>query len=475
MMQTNPPIGGFVLYEGANFVQKYFFLTLSLILSSQSGQAAQEVTSQDAPDLGEIYQFSGTDTEVGVINNSDHAITVKGIVDPSNRVKLKHAVVIEPRHVGQVPIEVNAINRLGLFHADGKLITTPPVTDPVIVGVNAFVNSILEDVRPVVDFGMVESGAAKTVIFRPVSEQPEQLRLVKVESVDKGFNATIVEDGKALSVTVEPNARWGTHFEFAKVKTDSTLQKELWVRLKANIQGAVVASADPVDFSVVRQGSGTEQTVLLEGKSPAGFEVESVQMEGAKFSYVIEACPQRVACASLKLKLDDAQPTGEIFGKAWVKFRREKNLLPINIRGLVLAKDQKIIEIPPMQTSGADGDGSRIAKGNLTDEIKAATSEAASPQPIAPVGTGPLLKWSVAYEAGVYGYIVYRSTEENGRFVRVNKSIVKATGSGSSASVDYQWRDNSAETGKTYWYRVGLIYNDGHKSEFTGPQKVVAK
>ncbi len=454
-------------------MQKYFFFTLLLILAGQNCRASPQVSAQDAPDLGEIYQFSTTDAEVGVINNSDHAITITGIVDSTNRVTLKHPVEIAPRHVEPVAIRVDAMNRLGLFHADGQLTTIPPLTDPVIVGVYAFVSSILEDARPVVDFGVVESGVARTEIIRPVSEQPEPLQLLKIESVGEGFSAKIVEDGKALSVTLEPNAGWGTNFAFAKLKTNSTVQKELWVRLKANVHGAVVASVDPVDFSVIRQGSGAELAVLLEGKS--GFEVESVRMEGAKFSYVVEACPQRVACASLKLKLDDAQPTGEIFGKAWVKFRKGKNLLPINIRGLVLAKDQKIIEIPPMQTSSADADGSRIAKGNLTDEIKAATSQTAPPPPIVPEGKGPLLKWSVAYEAGVYGYIIYRSDKENGRFVRINKSIVKTAGSGSSAAVDYQWRDNSAESGKTYWYRVGLVYNDGHKSEFTGPQKVVAK
>jgi len=456
------------------FVQKYFFFTLLLILASQNSQAAQQVSSQDAPDLGEIYQFSSTDAEVGVINNSDRAITVTGIVDLANNLTLKHPVEIEPRHVQAVPIQVNAMNRLGLFHADGQLTTMPPLTDPVIVGVNAFVNSILEDARPAVDFGIVESGAAKTKIFRPLSEESEALRIVKIDSVGEDFNAKIVEDGKALSVTIEPNARWGTHLEFAKVKTNSTLQKELWVRLKANVHGAVVASVDPVDFSVVRQGSGAEEALLLEGKSQSAIEVESVQLEGAKLSYVVEACPQRTGCATLKLKLEDAQPTGQIFGTARVKFKNEKNLLPINIRGLVLGKDTRVIEIPPTQTSVAEGEGSRIMKSNLVDEIKAATSEPpVAPQTATPTGRGPLLKWSVTHEEGdLHGYIVYRSADQGGRFVRVNSSIIKAEG---SKSADYQWRDNSAESGKVYWYCVGLIYNDGHKAKLTEPQKVVAK
>ena len=352
--------------------------------------------------------------------------------------------------------------------------TTPPLTDPVIVRVHAFVSSILEDVRPVVDFGVVESGASRTEIFRPVSEQTEPLRIVKVESVGEGFDANIVEGGKALSVTIEPNARWGTHLEFAKVKTDSTLQKELWVRLKADVHGGVIASVDPVDFSVVRQGSGAEQAVLLEGESSTGVDVESVQIEGVKLSYVVEACPQRDGCARLNLKLEDAQPTGQIFGKAWVKFRNEKNLLRIGIRGLVLGKDQQVIDLSHRQPS--EGEGSHITRRNLLDEIKAVTTESVAPQSVAPAGRGPLLKWSVINEEpGLNGYIVYRSAEQGGRFVRVNSSIIKAAGTEGSKSSDYQWRDNSAEAGKSYWYYVGLIYNDGHKGKLTEPQKVVAK
>lgn len=457
-------------------MQNYPFFAAVLILVCQSSQAAPEISAQDAPVLGEIYQFSTTDTEIGLINNTDHPITITGIIDASNNLRLKHSVEITPRHVQSVPIQVNAMNRLGLAHIDGTLTTEPPLTDPVDVAVNAFVNSILEDGRPLVDFGVVESGVAKTQIFRPVSEQPEPLRIVTIKSIGDGFMAKIIEDGKALSITVQPNARWGSHFEFAKVLTNSTLQKELWIRLKANVHGAVVASVDPVDFSVVRQGSGAEEAVLLEGKSSEAFKVESVHIEGAKLSYVVEPCAQREGCASLKFRLDDAQPTGQLFGTAQIKFKNTKNVLPINVRGLVIGKDVRIIELPPKQTSSADDDANGVVKSNLVDEIKAATSEPAAPPPppSIPAGKGPLLKWSVTHEEGdLHGYVVYRSTEESGPFVRVNDAIiVKPEG---SKAGDFAWRDNSAESGKTYWYYVGLVYNDGHKSKLTGPQKVVAK
>ena len=255
-------------------------------------------------------------------------------------------------------------------------------------------NSILEEVRPVVDFGVVESGAAKSEIFlRPVSEEAGTLRIVSADSVGEGLQGKHSRRWKeALGVTIEPNARWGTHLEFVKGKTNSTLQKELWVRLQANVHGAVVASVDPVDFSVVRQGSGAEEAVLLEGKSPAAIEVESVQIEGAKLSYVVGPCPQRTGCATLKFKLEDGQPTGQIFGVARVKFRNEKDLLRIGIRGLVLGKDQKVIDLSKRLASEGEGMDHEEQPGRRDDDLGEACSSDSS------AGKGPLLKWSVINE-----------------------------------------------------------------------------
>jgi hypothetical protein len=41
--------------------------------------------------------------------------------------------------------------------------------------------------------------------------------------------------------------------------------------------------------------------------------------------------------------------------------------------------------------------------------------------------------------------------------------------------IDYQWRDTSAEPGKTYWYSSGVVGMNGIKRQLSDPQKVVAK
>ena len=44
-----------------------------------------------------------------------------------------------------------------------------------------------------------------------------------------------------------------------------------------------------------------------------------------------------------------------------------------------------------------------------------------------------------------------------------------------NAAGSYQWRDNSAEAGKAYWYSIEMVKGNGEKQQLTGSQKIVAK
>jgi len=85
-----------------------------------------------------------------------------------------------------------------------------------------------------------------------------------------------------------------------------------------------------------------------------------------------------------------------------------------------------------------------------------------------------LLKWSVVNESIIHGYQIFRATDEKGPFVLLNRATLPPKSRDNSGSA-YQWRDNDAESGKTYWYYIGIVYGDGHRQQLTGPQKVVAK
>jgi hypothetical protein len=66
-----------------------------------------------------------------------------------------------------------------------------------------------------------------------------------------------------------------------------------------------------------------------------------------------------------------------------------------------------------------------------------------------PEGAGPLLKWQVANEYDIYGYEIYRSDSENGNFHRISDKIIERLEGDQEVGSSYQWRDNTAATGKT--------------------------
>jgi hypothetical protein len=108
----------------------------------------------------------------------------------------------------------------------------------------------------------------------------------------------------------------------------------------------------------------------------------------------------------------------------------------------------------------------------LASSIKKRIDEASQQE--AP-GSGPLLKWQIANEAGIYGYAIYRGNSADGPFARVNDTIVKAENAGDNTTASYQWRDTTAQKGREYWYYITIFNNNGKKTSLTGPQKVRAK
>jgi hypothetical protein len=108
---------------------------------------------------------------------------------------------------------------------------------------------------------------------------------------------------------------------------------------------------------------------------------------------------------------------------------------------------------------------------NIKSALKLAVRDAQVPPP---PGDGPLIKWSATNEQLVYGYAVYRADSEKGPFVRVTDHVIQ-TGNADGTGSKYQWRDNSAISGRTYWYYIGILNRDGSKQQLSTPQKVVAK
>jgi len=73
-----------------------------------------------------------------------------------------------------------------------------------------------------------------------------------------------------------------------------------------------------------------------------------------------------------------------------------------------------------------------------------------------------ILKWRTESEINNLGFDVYRSENPDGKFVKVNPAYIKGAGTDSTPH-DYQFVDESAAVGKTYYYYLETISFSGER------------
>ncbi len=76
-----------------------------------------------------------------------------------------------------------------------------------------------------------------------------------------------------------------------------------------------------------------------------------------------------------------------------------------------------------------------------------------------------ILHWKVQNQRDIYGYLVYRSENPDGPFVRLNAQIVRA-GIAEDGKAAYTYVD-PAPVGKTYYYRIDSVSTNGMKRQIS--------
>jgi hypothetical protein len=277
---------------------------------------------------------------------------------------------------------------------------------------------------------------------------------------------------------VRADAPWGFRIGYIKLATNTPVQKEVWVGVQADLHGAVVASSNPLNVGLMRTGSRNEQLIRLTRKDGKAFRVGKVAVEGFKAaSDVLPCVPAKPGCQLLKLTIADDQTLGTIKGDVDVAFPDDDKSMRIAVWGLLIDKDTQIekLDSADLAKSAKGGAGATSAAASKVDIKNAIKEVVAAAEEADPPGKGPLLKWTVANEDLIHGYQIFRGPDEAGPFLLLTKDMLARKSTPTNPNAVYKWRDNSAEAGKTYWYYIGMVYNDGRKQQLTGPQKVVAK
>ena len=83
-------------------------------------------------------------------------------------------------------------------------------------------------------------------------------------------------------------------------------------------------------------------------------------------------------------------------------------------------------------------------------------------------------RWTTASETDTFGYDVYRSDSENGKYVRITKKPVLGHGTTSETN-KYEFVDDTIDPCKEYWYYVEEVTTSGERVKFTSAFHAKAK
>jgi hypothetical protein len=83
-------------------------------------------------------------------------------------------------------------------------------------------------------------------------------------------------------------------------------------------------------------------------------------------------------------------------------------------------------------------------------------------------------KWTLASEQDNFGFEVYRGDSEKGEFTKLNKEPILGAGT-TDETQKYQFRDDSIDPCKEYWYYIESISTGGVREKFTPTFKAPAK
>lgn len=427
--------------------------------------------SVEGCEFGDIYATTPATCEIAFANSGDTPLHVKDFqVVSGSGTATPPELVIPPHATAQVRMQIDTSKSSGR-NSYIVLFDSEPKATRRSTKVNGYVLSALDQSLPQIELGVVDLAKGKAARDYPLSSREvADFKIMKVVDAPSWLNVDVTQDGHALSVAVPSDAVWGLQEDYIRIALNTPRQKEALVKVKADLHGDVVPSANPLDIGVVHLGDRNEALVRLNSLSHKAFKVGRIKVDGFKATTKLLPCqPVAVDCKMIRLAVSKQQPTGSLKGIMSVELPDYKRTLPIATWGFLVPKDYKVRKF------GEDAAQSPASAGatDMAGALEAATREKpVDPPP--PAGDGPLLKWTVANAGTVYGFQIFRSESESGPFVLLNPIPVHAD-TENNDSQSFQWRDTDARHGVTYYYSIGILRINGKKEHLAGPQKIVAK
>jgi hypothetical protein len=440
--------------------------------------------SSESCDFGEIYAFSRTTCQLEFGNDSETSLKVFAIA-PSLAADsaASSELTVSAHSKAYLPVQIDAGNAVGgaKHRFSFKYRDASGEHDGLAIAYG-FVMSALDEPSPEVDFGIVDLGSKQLPekSVRLTSRESASFRITSVIDKPAWIEAAVSDDGSAVRIRLLDTAPLGRRAQYVKLAIDSPRQKEAWVSVTADLRGRVVPAINPVDLGLMRVGDNNQFRVPLKSSDGKSVRIGKVSLDGIKGSYSVKSCePADAGCRWLEVTISKDQPLGGIKGNLEIELPDEGKDLRVAVTGLMVRDDFKVksVDAADLAKVSAAAGGSASTSANsgvpqLAQAIKQSIAHKAESEPLP--GTGPLLKWTVSNARVIYGFQIFRAATSDGPFLLQNVPVLRAHVADDDPT-SFQWRDNSAEHGKVYWYYVGTVDSSGRKAALMAPQRVVAK
>jgi hypothetical protein len=449
-------------------------MCLGLLIASMSLDIQALTIDEPSIDFGEQYQFTNVTREIRVWNETLVPIRLNASAPVGKWPKLQFDnALLEAGSSTLAHIELPLTSQSGAItvrfpfesESNGKI-------EQHEIVVSGYVDSILDDPRPAIDFGVVDARAPIEKSISISSGDEPDVHITKVLE-QPNFLSAHVDDPRTLRIVPSKVDVLGFNKGVVKVALDSNRQGQAWITVLMDIHGDVVPDQNPVDFGVQRVSSRRSVRLQLTSRTGRKFSVGKVRVDAAHVKIEPAKCLTiSEGCHAFSLMVDSDHSFGEIVGKVAIELPDSHQTLDVHLGGIFLADGTPLLPLDKQKQGKSTSKTDAQPSLNVAQSLKKATSAEAE---MDPPGVGPLIKWQVGNEAAIYGYVIYRADSAEGKFKRVNEQIVKAKNGGDNTTADYKWRDTSAIKGREYWYYITIFNNDGRKTQLTGPQRVVAK
>ncbi|HUD42180.1 MAG TPA: hypothetical protein VMR06_09330 [Dokdonella sp.] len=456
-------------------------LAPALLTVASAATPAPQLSVQSCQ-FGEVFVFSTAQCEIEVKNAGREKVRIGKILpsQPTDTIE-PSSLSLAPGETAKLKAVIKPEVAVGLTNRMFLLDTGESKSVPTYAYAQGFVGSVLDDPRPTIDLGeVVIGGVLPSRQIELTSRDHGSLRATGIVESPDFVDAKLENDGRTVRVAYKASAPWGQRSDDRiVVSLDTPQQKKVAIVLNAHIVGDVAPERQPVSLGVVRTDADREYFVPLRSRSGKPFRVGKVELEafkGAKTD-VVDCSPAADGCKRIRIKGGKGIGFGPLEGMLRVELPDYGQVLPVRLTATALPPGVEPAEEPSDQAPTAEqkrlmADPKARGANDIREVLKAKVREIQGPPP---AGRGPLLKWSVANEEAVYGYVILRGDSEAGPFERINRDTIPAGTFEEGYANAYQWRDTSAVVGQTYWYSIGLINKDGTKDSLTGPQRVVAK